>query len=83
MEVAGVREDPIPGVTGALVADAIPLPPGQVHYEPSWAAAAPLLARIARPGDLVVTMGAGDVTMLGPEVLRELAAGETAGGGAA
>jgi UDP-N-acetylmuramate--alanine ligase len=30
------------------------------------------LAGLARPGDLVLTMGAGDVTLLGPEVLREL-----------
>jgi UDP-N-acetylmuramate--alanine ligase len=74
MEVTGVREDPVPGVTGALVADAIPLPAERVHYEPSWSAAAPLLARLARPGDLVVTMGAGDVTLVGPEVLTELGA---------
>jgi UDP-N-acetylmuramate--alanine ligase len=73
MEVAGVREDPVPGVTGALVADAIPLPAGQVHYEPSWSATAPLVAGLARAGDLVVTMGAGDVTMVGPEVLTALA----------
>ncbi len=31
-----------------------------------------LLAELARPGDLVITMGAGDVTVLGPEVLSEL-----------
>ena len=31
-----------------------------------------LLADLARPGDLVITMGAGDVTVLGPEVLAEL-----------
>jgi UDP-N-acetylmuramate--alanine ligase len=74
MEVIGVREDPVPGVTGALVADAIPLPAERVHYEPSWSAAAPLLARLARPGDLVLTMGAGDVTLVGPEVLAELGA---------
>ena len=31
-----------------------------------------MLAGLARPGDLVLTMGAGDITVLGPEVLREL-----------
>jgi UDP-N-acetylmuramate--alanine ligase len=31
-----------------------------------------VLAGLARPGDLVITMGAGDVTVLGPEVLAEL-----------
>ena len=57
---------------GALVADAVPLPPEQVHYVPRWAEVPAVLAGIARPGDLVLTMGAGDVTVLGPEVLREL-----------
>jgi len=72
MEVYGAREDPVPGVTGALVADAVPLPAGRVAYEPSWSAAAPAMAARARPGDLVVTMGAGDVSMVGPEVLAAL-----------
>ena len=72
MEVYGAREDPVPGVTGAMVADAVPLPAGQVAYEPSWSAAAPTVAARARPGDLVVTMGAGDVSMVGPEVLAAL-----------
>ncbi|SDX95598.1 UDP-N-acetylmuramate--L-alanine ligase [Modestobacter sp. DSM 44400] len=72
MDVYGAREDPVPGVTGALVADAVPLPPGQVLFEPSWSAAAPALAARARSGDLVLTMGAGDVSMVGPEVLAAL-----------
>jgi UDP-N-acetylmuramate--alanine ligase len=73
MDVYGAREDPVPGVTGALVADAVPLPAGSVHFEPSWSATAPALATRARPGDLVMTMGAGDVSMVGPEVLAALA----------
>jgi UDP-N-acetylmuramate--alanine ligase len=72
MDVYGAREDPVPGVTGAMVADAVPLPPGRVLFESSWSAAAPALAARARPGDLVVTMGAGDVSMVGPEVLDAL-----------
>ena len=75
MDVYGAREDPVPGVTGAMVADAVPLPVGRVLFEPSWSAAAPALAARARPGDLVVTMGAGDVSMVGPEVLEALRAG--------
>ena len=74
MDVYGAREDPVPGVTGAMVAEAVPLPAGRVHFEPSWSAAAPALADRARPGDLVVTMGAGDVSMVGPEVLEALRA---------
>src|SRR3954452_19761651 len=72
MDVYGAREDPVPGVTGAMVADAVPLPPERVRFEPSWSAAAPALAARARAGDLVVTMGAGDVSMVGPEVLAAL-----------
>jgi UDP-N-acetylmuramate--alanine ligase len=72
MEVYGAREDPVPGVNGALVADAVPLPADAVAFEPSWSAAAPAMAARARPGDLVVTMGAGDVSMVGPEVLAAL-----------
>jgi UDP-N-acetylmuramate--alanine ligase len=85
MDVYGAREDPVPGVTGAMVADAVPLPADRVLFEPSWSAAAPALAARARPGDLVLTMGAGDVSMVGPEVLEALsarAAGEDGVGGA-
>jgi UDP-N-acetylmuramate--alanine ligase len=74
MEVYAAREDPVPGVTGALVADAVPLPEGRVVFEPSWAAAAEVAAELARPGDVVLTIGAGDVTMLGPEILAAVAA---------
>jgi UDP-N-acetylmuramate--alanine ligase len=72
LDVFGAREDPVPGVTGALVADAVPLPPGRVRYVPGWSDVPAVVAGIARPGDLVITMGAGDVTVLGPEVLLEL-----------
>jgi UDP-N-acetylmuramate--alanine ligase len=73
MEVYAAGEDPIPGVTGALVANAVPLPPDRVVYEPSWQAVPGQVARLARPDDLVLTLGAGDVTLLGPEILSLLA----------
>ena len=73
MEVFAAREDPVPGVTGASVAAAVPLPRDRVVFEPSWSAVAAELAARARPGDVVVTLGAGDVTMIGPEVLALLA----------
>ena len=72
MEVYAAREDPEPGVSGALVAAAVPLAPEHVRFEPSWSAVAGLLAAAARPGDVVMTLGAGDVTMIGPEVLTLL-----------
>ena len=72
MDVYAAREDPVPGVTGALVAAAVPLPAEQVHFEPSWSAVAGRLADRAAEGDIVLTCGAGDVTMIGPEVLDRL-----------
>ena len=72
MDVYGAREDPVPGVSGASVAAAIPLPAERVAFEPTWSAVADLVVSRAAPGDLVVTMGAGDVTLLGPEVLALL-----------
>ena len=72
MGVYGAREDPMPGVTGALVATAVPLDPGHVLFEPSWTAVPAAVVDRAHAGDLVVTLGAGDVTQIGPEVLRLL-----------
>jgi UDP-N-acetylmuramate--alanine ligase len=72
LDVYGAREDPIPGVTGKLVADATDLPQGRVHYEPAVDRVPALVAGVAAEGDLVVTMGAGDVTLLGPKIIAEL-----------
>ena len=72
MDIYVAREDPEPGVTGALVADAVPLDPEHVVFEPSWSSTAGHLVERARPGDVVLTLGAGDVTLLGPEVLELL-----------
>ncbi|ONI88483.1 UDP-N-acetylmuramate--L-alanine ligase [Saccharothrix sp. ALI-22-I] len=72
LDVYGAREEPEPGVTGALVSGLVPLDVGQVFYEPSFDRVPALVARLVAEGDLVVTMGAGDVTMLGPEIVGEL-----------
>ncbi|MET8146177.1 UDP-N-acetylmuramate--L-alanine ligase [Sphaerisporangium sp. NPDC005288] len=73
LDVYGAREDPEPGVSGALVAGKVPLPAGRVAYAPDRGAVAALVAERARPGDIVLTMGAGDVTELGPHIVAELA----------
>lgn len=74
LDVYLAREEPDPAVTGALVADAVPLPRESVaHVADLDAAPAEAVAR-ARPGDLVLTLGAGTVTQLGPRVLELLAA---------
>ena len=80
MDIYVAREDPVPGVTGALVADAVPLPAEQVVFEPSWQHTADHLVERARPGDVVLTLGAGDVTLLGPQVLELLAQADSSGG---
>ncbi|MGM1058081.1 UDP-N-acetylmuramate--L-alanine ligase [Saccharothrix sp. Mg75] len=72
LDVYGAREDPEPGVTGALVAGKVPLDAAKVHYEPSFDRVPALVKGLVSDGDLVVTMGAGDVTMLGPEIVGEL-----------
>ena len=74
MDIYVAREDPEPGVTSALVADAVPLDPAHVVHEPSWSATAGHLVARARPGDIILTLGAGDVTLLGPSVLSLLGA---------
>jgi UDP-N-acetylmuramate--alanine ligase len=72
LDVYGAREDPEPGVSGALVADAVPLPAERVRFVPRWSDVPAAVAGVATPGDLVITMGAGDVTVLAPEILLEL-----------
>jgi UDP-N-acetylmuramate--alanine ligase len=72
MDVFPAREDPIPGVTGELVAKAVPH--GRVTYEADGNAVAGRVAAIAAPGDVIITMGAGDVTTLGPKILELLRA---------
>jgi UDP-N-acetylmuramate--alanine ligase len=72
MDVCGDREDPIPGIDGAMVANAVAPGTAQVTYEPIWDKAAPTVARIARPGDLVITVGCGDVTKVAPKIVAEI-----------
>ncbi|WP_043638697.1 UDP-N-acetylmuramate--L-alanine ligase [Nonomuraea candida] len=72
LDVYGAREDPEPGVSGAMVAGRVPLPPERVAYAPDRAAVPALVAERARPGDIVLTMGAGDITELGPQIVARL-----------
>lgn len=81
LDVYAAREDPMPGVSGALVADAVsaadrPAGAGPVRYQPQRSAVAAELAGLARPGDLVLTIGAGDVTAIAGDVLALLGSGD-------
>ena len=72
LDVYLAREEPDPAVTGALVADAVPLPPEAVEHVATLEAAEAAVTARARAGDLVLTLGAGDVTRVGPGVLSRL-----------
>jgi UDP-N-acetylmuramate--alanine ligase len=69
LEVFAPGEEPIPGASGVSMASHVPLPPDQVVFEPSWSKVAGQLVARARPGDVVMTLGAGDIAMIGTEVL--------------
>ncbi|CAB4688634.1 MAG: UDP-N-acetylmuramate--L-alanine ligase [Actinobacteria bacterium] len=72
LDVYLAREEADPAVTGALVARAVPLPDEQVAFVPDLVDVAAELVARSRPGDLVLTLGAGSVTDVGPQVLELL-----------
>lgn len=69
LDVYAAREQPLAGVSGATIAEAVSVP---VTYLPDFSTVPAAVAAAARPGDVVVTMGAGDVTLLGKEILTAL-----------
>jgi UDP-N-acetylmuramate--alanine ligase len=71
-DVYGSSEAPIPGVTGAIVADEAKAAGASVIYEPHLRDVITTLAELVRRGDLVLTTGAGDVTQVGPALLDRL-----------
>ncbi|MEX0667773.1 MAG: UDP-N-acetylmuramate--L-alanine ligase [Acidimicrobiia bacterium] len=73
-DVYAAREAPIPGVTGEMIATAVVKDKGEVFYAPHRADLAALLAELVEPGDLVLTMGAGDITLVPTELAALLEA---------
>ncbi len=71
LDIYGAREDPEPGVTGALIADAF-LDQSRMHYVPNWDDVPQAVAGIAKAGDFVITMGCGDVYRQVPGILEAL-----------
>jgi UDP-N-acetylmuramate--alanine ligase len=72
LDIYPAREDPVPGVTSELVVAAARAAGADVTAEHDPDAVPQAVAGMAKPGDLVLTMGAGDVTDLGPRILARL-----------
>ena len=75
-DVFGAREDPVPGVTGELVADAVRRAGGCVEYVAHRSDLAAAVAERLESGDVCLSLGAGDITSLADEVAAELERGE-------
>jgi len=71
LDVYGAREDPEPGVTGALVSDLF-VHQNAVRFISDWQSAADYIAEISRPGDFVITLGCGDVYRIVPTIIDAL-----------
>ena len=73
-DVYGAGEQPVPGVSGKLIADAVcgSLPGRSVAYLPHRNDLLAYLVASARPGDAVLTLGAGDISVVGEELLGRL-----------
>lgn len=77
-DVYPAREEPIPGVTGELIAQAARNSGHkEVYYLPDKRKIADLLLNIVKPRDMVITMGAGDIWRIGEEFIQRLRSYET------
>ena len=73
-DIYPAREQPIPGVTAAMIVDSTRAAGGTVSWQGARGSLAAELARNVRAGDVVLTIGAGDITKTGPELLEALGA---------
>jgi UDP-N-acetylmuramate--alanine ligase len=71
-DVYGARERPVPGVTGQIVARAAERAGACTVWAPGRVDLAATVAELVRAGDVVLTLGAGDITGVGPELLARL-----------
>jgi UDP-N-acetylmuramate--alanine ligase len=78
-DIYPARERPLPGVSSDLIARAITDRGGTVAWRGDRPALAGALRQTVRPGDVVLTVGAGDITRTGPELLALLAGPTTPG----
>jgi UDP-N-acetylmuramate--alanine ligase len=71
-EVYAAREQPIPGVSGRQVAEAATGAGADASFEPARSEVGKHVFAALRPGDVVLTLGAGDITRVGAELVRWL-----------
>ena len=72
-DVYPAREEPIQGVTGELIVNAAKqFGHKDVHYVPNKKEVSAFLKSIVKSGDIVITMGAGDIWKYGEELLNQL-----------
>lgn len=74
-DVYAAGEAPLPGVSGRLVVESVAAAGGAVDYVPSLADLPAHITRNAEPGDLVLLLGAGDITMIADAVAARLGGG--------
>jgi UDP-N-acetylmuramate--alanine ligase len=74
-DIYPAREQPIPGVTAGLIVDSTRDAGGAVDWQGPRGSLSSELARAVRGGDVVLTIGAGDITKTGPELLQALSGG--------
>ena len=73
LDIYAASEKPIEGISGAALAEKIREKSGKaVHYAASFADAVEVVARAAQDGDMILTLGAGSVSQLGPMILEKL-----------
>jgi UDP-N-acetylmuramate--alanine ligase len=75
LDIYPASEQPIPGITGeALAQQVIKLGGKTAVYLGSFAEAASAAAAVAEEGDLIITLGAGNISQLAPQILQQLQA---------
>ena len=73
LDIYPASEAPIPGITGERVAEAVRnLGAKNARYVSSFEEAARCVAELARPGEMILTLGAGNISQLGAQVLEQL-----------
>ena len=73
-EIYAAREQPVPGVSGRQVAEAAVKAGADARFEPVRAEVGRRVRDALEPGDVVLTLGAGDITRVAPELVRWLSA---------